>query len=250
VHLDCRDDINMGSSVNQLKRKTRALANPRRAATNRWFFKTGIGQYGEGDQFLGLTSAQMHQVAKEFRSLPLPDLQRLLKSPYHEQRQIALYILVDQFEQSSRIDQKRLYRFYLANTRWINNWDLVDCSAHKIVGRFLREKPHDILTRMAASKNVWKRRIAIIATLDFIAHHSFDTTLLIATILLHDSHNLIQKAVGWMLREVGKRDQQTLKRFLDQHASTMPRIMLRYAIERLPAQQRYRYLHRHGMVKP
>ncbi|MBI5135109.1 DNA alkylation repair protein [Candidatus Uhrbacteria bacterium] len=232
----------MDELVTQLQRKTKALADPKRAATNRWFFKTGKGQYGEGDQFLGLTSRQMHDIAKEFRLLPLPDLQRLLKNPYHEQRQIALYILVDQFGRSSSIQQKHQYRFYLANTRWINNWDLVDCSAHKIVGRYLREKPHDVLTGMAASKNVWERRISIIATLDFIAHRSFNTTLSIATILLQDPHDLIQKGVGWMLREVGKRDEATLKQFLNRHAPAMPRTMLRYAIERLPEAKRRAYM--------
>jgi len=186
----------------------------------------------------------MVALAKKYSSLNLADITDLLHSPFHEERQIALFILVSQFQKGDAKIQKRIYLFYLKNTRYINNWDLVDLSAHKIVGQYLltRPKKQNILIKLARSKNLWKKRIAIISTAAFISQKQFTLTFKIADILLHDDHDLIHKAVGWMLREVGNRDQKAEENFLKTRYKTMPRTMLRYAIEKFPEPLRQAYL--------
>lgn len=220
----------------ELKRRLRALANPERAAHSLRFFKTAPGQYGHGDKFLGLTVPMMRRVMREFRELPLDDADALLASPWHEDRLVALMILVEQYR---RAPSAAIYRLYLARTERINNWDLVDVSAANIVGAHLAERSRKPLYRLAKSKSLWERRIAIVATLHFIRRNEFDDTFAIARLLLGDRHDLIHKACGWMLREAGKRDERALRAFLEENAAQMPRTMLRYAIERLPDRSRY-----------
>ncbi len=221
-------------------------ANPKRATVLQRFFKTSVGQYGHGDEFLGITVPECRVIAKQFRDLPLRETEKLLHSKIHEERLAALLILVDQFERGTPNKQNTIVSRYLQNTQWVNNWDLVDLSAPKILGRFLFERSGEtkILERLARSRSLWKRRIAIVATLYFIQHDRFAPTLRIARLLLKDSHDLIHKAAGWMLREVGKRSLPTLERFLKSHRTAMPRTMLRYALERLPPKKRNLYLMR------
>jgi 3-methyladenine DNA glycosylase AlkD len=216
--------------LDALKRRLRKLADRDRAKHSLRFFKTGPGQYGEGDRFLGLTVPAMRRLVREFRALPLADAEALLASPWHEERLVALLILVAQYRHAPA----EVYRIYLANTARINNWDLVDASAPHVVGAHLETRSRKTLYRLAKSKSLWERRIAIIATQHFIRRNDFEDTLAIAHILLNDEHDLIHKAAGWMLREVGKRDESVLRAFLNEHAPAMPRTMLRYAIERLP----------------
>jgi len=216
--------------LEQLRRRLRALADSIRAEHSLRFFKTGPGQYGEGDRFLGLVVPDMRRLVREFRALPLVDADALLASPWHEERLVALMILVEQYRRSP---DAAIYRLYLGRTDRINNWDLVDVSAPHIVGAHLASRSRKPLYRLAKSKSLWDRRIAIIATQHFIRLGDFDDTLAIARLLLNDTHDLIHKACGWMLREIGKRDERALREFLDEHAAAMPRTMLRYAIERL-----------------
>lgn len=225
-------------------RAVKAVADPKRAEVNRWFFKTGKGQYGEGDTFIGLTVPACRTIAKQYADIGFRDIQALLRSPLHEVRLIALLIWVYQFEHGDEVLGKRIFQAYLRSTKWINNWDLVDLSADKIVGVYLLDKQHEqgILTEFANSDYLWKRRIAIVATYAHIKRGQFDMTEIIAQILLYDSHDLIQKAVGWMLREMGKRDQVRLVAFLQPRYNTMPRTMLRYAIEKFPEEVRKAYL--------
>ncbi len=256
--------------ITMLKAEIRKLADPKKAEILQRFFKTGKGEYGEGDRFLGLTVPVQRQVARQFKDLKFKDLKILLNSKIHEQRLIALLILVDRFQKArnlsfprkreSRIRKmdsryppqasdsgmtKRIFDFYLKHTKYINNWDLVDLSAPKIVGAYLRKKNKAILYRLATSKNLWERRIAILATFDFIYFGDPKDALQISKILMHDKHDLIHKAVGWMLREVGKRCSETLLiEFLNRHHKQMPRTMLRYSIERLPQTLRLKYLKR------
>ncbi|OGE79768.1 MAG: DNA alkylation repair protein [Candidatus Doudnabacteria bacterium RIFCSPHIGHO2_02_FULL_48_21] len=220
----------------------RKLASPNRAQTLRRFFKTGKGQYGEGDKFLGLTVPQCRRIAKKATVVNFVAIAKLLRSKYHEERLIALLILTYRFEKSADRTRKRIFDFYLKNTEWVNNWDLVDLSSYKIVGEYLLGKPRRILYRLAKSKNIWERRIAIISTLAFIRQEQYADTLKIAKILLSDKHDLIHKATGWMLREMGKRFEAGLVEFLNQNAARMPRTTLRYAIERFPEKQRKQYL--------
>jgi 3-methyladenine DNA glycosylase AlkD len=221
--------------LDDLRRRLRKLANRERATHSLRFFKTAPGQYGHGDQFLGLTVPEMRTLVREFRELPLDDVQPLLASPWHEERLVALLILVAQYRRAPAA----VYRLYLANTDRINNWDLVDASAPHIVGAHLETRSRKPLFRLAKSTSLWERRIAIVATQHFIRHNDLDDTLAIARLLLNDEHDLIHKAAGWMLREAGKRDERALRAFLDEHAAAMPRTMLRYAIERLPDRRRY-----------
>jgi 3-methyladenine DNA glycosylase AlkD len=225
-----------------VQRSLRAQADPGRARVLSRFFKTGPGHYGEGDRFLGLTVPTVRQVARQARTLPLTAVDRLLRSGYHEERLCALLILVEQFSRARPADQARRYRFYLRHTHCINNWDLVDVSAEKIVGPYLEHRSQAPLFRLARSPSVWERRIAVLATFHYIKRGRFDETLRLAQGLLRDPHDLIHKAVGWMLREIGKRDRPALERFLGRHYRTMPRTMLRYAIERFPARRRRAYL--------
>ena len=198
----------------KIKKEISQLANPRQAKILSRFFKTGPGEYGEGDIFLGIKVPVQRTVVKKFRELPLKDTVALLRSRIHEHRLIALLILVDQYKKSEPLIQKKIYEVYLKNTDKINNWDLVDLTAPNIVGAYLIDKSRQPLYHLARSKSLWERRIAILATLAFIRHYDFKDALALAKILLHDSHDLIHKAVGWMLRELGKRNHAVEEKFL------------------------------------
>jgi len=219
------------------------LKDPAKAKVLSNFFKTGIGQYGEGDKFLGITVPEQRKLAKKyFNDLKLIDVKKILNNNYHEVRLTALLILIEKYIKGDEQERSNIFNFYLANLKSINNWDLVDLTAPKIVGNYLLDKKRDILYILVKSKNLWERRIAIIATFEFIKNNQFADTLKLSEILLQDNHDLIQKAVGWMLREVGKRDLKVELEFLDKYCQKMPRTMLRYAIERLPEKQRRGYL--------
>ncbi len=219
-----------------------SLGSPKRAKASAWFFKTGKGEYGEGDQFLGIRVPEQRKVAYRYKDLSFFDLARLLKSPVHEHRFVALEILVKQYEDGGEQTKKDIASFYLAHAKRINNWDLVDTSASYILGDYLVSRNKSVLYALARSNNLWERRISIIATGAFIQRGFFDDTLKIAAILLKDKHDLIHKAVGWMLREVGKRNLAALEGFLKRHHRVMPRTMLRYAIERYPEPRRKAWL--------
>ena len=223
--------------------RLREAANPEKATILQRFFKTGPGQYGAGDVFLGLTVPFLRQVVREFQTLSMDDTLALLASEIHEERMLALLIWVCQFEKGEAQTRKTIYDTYLQNTRLINNWDLVDVSATSIVGGWLFEQTdRSRLTELAVSESLWERRIAMISTFYFIRRNHFDDTLTIAAQLLSDREDLIHKAVGWMLREMGKRDLAILEEFLQKHYCVMPRTMLRYAIERFPEERRQQYL--------
>jgi 3-methyladenine DNA glycosylase AlkD len=229
--------------LQNLKKDLKKLSSPTRAISSLRFFKTGQGQYGEGDKFIGITVPDIRQVSKQYLDLSLEDVLSLLHSPIHEERLCALLILVSQYQKGDNKKQKQIFDLYLKNYKYINNWDLIDLTAPRIVGAYLFDKPKDILYKLAKSKNLWQRRVAILATFQFIYYGQSQDTLKISKILLHDEHDLIQKAVGWMLREVGKRvDEKILLDFLKANYKIMPRTMLRYAIERLPNSKRLAYL--------
>jgi 3-methyladenine DNA glycosylase AlkD len=229
-------------NARDVQTRLRSLGKPNDAAFLAGFFKTGPGEYGEGDVFIGVRVPAIRKVAKEFKSLPLPDVVRLLHSEIHEERLTALVILVFQAAKGDAKTKKRFYDLYLANTKHINNWDLADVSAPHVVGAYLNDRSRKPLYRLAKSSWLWDRRIAILATFHFIRHGAFGDTLKIAEKLLGDREDLIHKAVGWMLREVGKRDQAALETFLHKYCRIMPRTMLRYAIERFPKKKRRAYL--------
>jgi len=229
-------------SLAKLRATLRQRADKRTARISQSFFKTGPGEYGEGDVFLGIRVPLLRKLAREYQALSIGDIQRLLKSPVHEERLLALLLLVKCYAQGDDRDRKRIYGLYLKNTRYVNNWDLVDVSASYIVGPYLADRCRQPLYRLARSRDLWGRRIAIMATYHYIKNGEFIDTLKLTKLLLTDEHDLIHKAVGWMLREVGKRDPQTAERFLKQHYRKMPRTMLRYAIERLPKVRRQAYL--------
>jgi 3-methyladenine DNA glycosylase AlkD len=219
-----------------------SVANPEKAVFLQRFFKTGPGQYAEGDVFLGITVPVVRSIAKANKSMPLPELQKLLESKRHEARLCALLILAEQFGKAGPAGQEAIYDFYLGNTRHVNNWDLVDLSCMHIVGPYLSDKDRSPLYRLAGSENLWEQRIAIVSTYYFIRRGQFDDTLSLAEGLMNHKHDLIHKAVGWMLREVGKKDRQTLTAFLERHATQMPRTALRYAIEHYPEDRRQYFL--------
>jgi 3-methyladenine DNA glycosylase AlkD len=229
-------------TVRALRRDIRKRASRGRATTNRWFFKTGPGEYGAGDRFLGVSLPDLHKLAGLYQPLSLEDVARLLKSRWHEERLLALLILVRRYARGDDRTRDAIHRLYLRSTRWINNWDLVDCSAAQIVGAHLEGADRRELRRLATSRLLWERRIAMIATYHYIKQGHFEDALAVAKLLLNDQENLIHKAVGWMLREVGKRDRGVEERFLRRHGARMPRMMLRYAIERFPEPLRRRYL--------
>lgn len=229
-------------TAQEISKILRRLADPQIAEHSQRFFKTGPGQYGEGDLFLGIRVPVLREQAKRFKDAPLVEVQSLLKSPFHEERLCALLLLAQKFSQSNPAHQKAIYELYLNNTRYINNWDLVDLSAYWIVGAWLMDKDRRTLYTLAHSKSVWERRIAIIATFHFIKDRQFADTLAIAALLLTDREDLMHKAVGWMLREVGKRDLTQEIEFLNAHYRQMPRTMLRYAIEKFPENERLKYL--------
>ena len=232
----------MTLTVAGIKAELRELADPVRATHSLRFFKTGPGDYGEGDRFLGLTVPEMRKLARKYRDLDDEAALELLASQWHEERLVALLLLVQAHKRGDEKRKQKIHRSYLANARWINNWDLVDASAEHVVGPHLDAKEIALLERLARSKNMWERRIAIVSTFHLIKRNEFRPTLIIATMLLDDTHDLIHKAVGWMLREVGKRDRKTLDGFLKKHYRKMPRTMLRYAIERHPERIRKQYL--------
>lgn len=282
-------ELEVMNMIQQLRKDLERVADPVRAKNLQRYFKTGKGEYGEGDIFLGLTVPISRQIAKKYNHLDIADIKKLLGSKFHEERLIALLILVEQFNKGDEAGKKKIYNFYLKNTKCINNWDLVDLSSHEIVGGYLLDSirslneasepdgntslicdkkskstaerfvekdfnkimkrsfregscPINILYKLAKSKNIWERRIAVISTFEFIRNDYFDVSMELAEMLLQDEHDLIHKAVGWMLREVGKKDQKMEIKFLDKHYEKMPRIMLRYAIEKFPEKLRLNYL--------
>ncbi|MGO8762978.1 MAG: DNA alkylation repair protein [Desulfobaccales bacterium] len=218
------------------------LADPRRAANLQRYFKTGPGQYGEGDRFRGMSVPVVRKVARKYLHLSLADAGRLLHSAFHEDRLLALLILIDQYYRGDDAFRDEIHCFYLDHTARVNNWDLVDASAPHLMGHYLNHRARDLLDRLAASEVLWERRMAVIATLYFIKQGDYDDTLRIAGLLLSDLEDLIHKAVGWMLREVGKRQATVAEAFLQAHYRNMPRTMLRYAIERFPEARRQAYL--------
>lgn len=229
--------------ASDVKKELKRFANPKQAKLLQRFFKTGPGEYGEGDVFFGIKVRVQRKVAKKFKGLGLKDIQELLNSKVHEHRMVALFILIDKYKKGDGKEKKQIFNLYLKNTHNINNWDLIDLSAPSIIGNYLLDNKRDVLYKLARSKNLWEKRISILATFEFIANGEIKYTLAIAEILLHDKHDLIHKGVGWMLREVGKRvSQQEEEKFLKKHYKTMPRTMLRYAIERFDEKKRKFYM--------
>lgn len=226
-----------------LKADLRQMADQKKARILQRFFKTGQGQYGAGDLFLGIVVPNIRQVVKKYwRNISIIDAKKLLSSRYHEERMCAIFILIEKFQCGGAKIKKEIFDIYCQNTKYINNWDLIDLSAPKIVGQYLCYKKKDLLYKFANSGNLWKKRIAIMSTYYFIGQRAFADTLKIAKILLNDEHDLIHKAVGWMLREVGNRSRATEENFLENHYQKMPRTMLRYAIEKFPKSRRQAYL--------
>lgn len=219
------------------------LANPEKAKILSRFFKTGKSEYGEGDIFIGITVPQNRAVAKKYLDTQFDDIEKLLHSPIHELRLSALLALVLKFKKHKDDNtHKSIVDFYLANTSYINNWDLVDLSCLYILGEYLYERPHDVLFRLSESTNMWEQRIAIVSTLAFIRKGKFDTTLVLAEKFITHKHDLMHKATGWMLREIGKKNTEILRAFLEKHAHNMPRTALRYAIEKFTPKERKHYL--------
>ena len=229
------------SSLNQIKSLLQLSATIPKQTT---FFKTAPGQYAAHDQFIGVNNPTLRKIAKQFPNLTLSALKALLESPYNEERLLALFILVSQYNKATPDIKDELYNFYLNNLKHVNNWNLVDASAHLIIGAHLLTSDKAILLTLAKSDIMWERRIAIVSTWFFIRNDDLEWTFKISELLLNDPHDLIHKAVGWMLREAGKRNQAPLLTFLDQYTHQMPRTMLRYAIEKLPESQRKAYLKR------
>lgn len=225
----------------ELKKKSK----PEKVAILSRFFKCGKGEYGEGDKFLGVTVPDQRKVAKRYvMRAVLEDVRKLLESKWHEHRLTGLFLLVYKYEKAGEKERRQIYQFYLKNLHAVNNWDLVDTTTPNIVGEYMWEHPQERhrLQTLLRSKNVWRRRIAVLATFAFIKRDCFNPTLQVSRTLLQDSHDLIHKAVGWMLREIGKRDEKTLTNFLDTYACVMPRTMLRYSLERLNKKQKERYM--------
>ncbi len=229
-------------TTQKIQKRLRQFATEEKARILQRFFKTGPGEYGEGDIFLGVVVPDIRKVAREFQGVSLGEIEALLSSTVHEERLLALLMLVHAYANGDDTLKKKSYRLYLKNTKYINNWDLVDLTAPNIVGAYLSNKSRKPLYALARSKDLWKRRIAILATFHFIKRDDFHDTLGISRILLADEHDLLHKAVGWMLREIGKRDLPAEERFLKPHYRNMPRTMLRYAIERFPEAKRLKYL--------
>lgn len=220
----------------------RALADDSIAAHSARFFKSGKGEYGEGDRFLGIRVPILRQQVKRFRDAPVPVALSMLESSYHEERLFGVLLLVDQYARGDAATKDRIYASYLDNREHVNNWDLVDSSSHKIIGPHLQQRSRDVLYELASSENLWDRRIAMMATYHYIRQEDFRDALKIAQILLNDEHDLIHKVVGWMLREIGKRDLRAEEQFLKANYRMMPRTMLRYAIEKFPVARRKAYL--------
>lgn len=234
-------------ACDSILRELEACSSPAKREYLPRFFKTAQGEYGEGDRFLGVVVPDTRRVARLHKEAPLTVAAGLLQSPWHECRLCALLMLVERFKKSGEAEREEIYRFYLTHTARINNWDLVDLSAPYIVGEYLKDKPRADLYRLADSPVLWEQRIAVVATLTLIRAGEYADTLALAEQLLHHPHDLMHKAVGWTLREVGKRDKALLVRFLNRHAASMPRTMLRYAIEKFPEDERRAFL---AMGKP
>lgn len=235
-------------TLTHLKKELKEKSCPKYAEILKRFFKTGPGDYSFGDKFLGIKVPTLRKIAKDYKLLSLNYTLKLLKSPLHEERLIALILMEQKFSKGDPVQKKKIVNQYIKSTKYINNWDLVDLSAPKILGCFLYDKNPSILYKLVRSKNLWRRRIAIISTFYFIKNNKFDNSLELSEILLHDKEDLIHKAVGWMLREIWKRDKKPAESFIKKHYSEMPRTMLRYAIEKFPETKRKKYLK--GKFKP
>ncbi len=229
-------------TAEDIKNDLKFLADFDHADNLQWFFKTGKGQYGEGDVFIGVKVPKVRKVAKRYTDLSLSEIKKLLYSKIHEERLCALLILVDKFAMANLDEQEKIFKFYINNAKRANNWDLVDLSSPRIVGEYLLNKNKTILYKFAASNNLWEKRISIISTYTFIKNEKFSDSLRLAKILMNDKHDLIHKAVGWMLREVGNRNQAEEEKFLKKYYKKMPRTMLRYAIEKFEEDKRIAYL--------
>jgi 3-methyladenine DNA glycosylase AlkD len=229
-------------ATDEISKRLKKLGSKQQAAISRKFFKTGPGDYGEGDIFIGVRVPVLRKLVKDYVDLPVEEINTLLRSPIHEERLLALLLMVRKAAGGNDPLKKSIYKLYLENTRFVNNWDLVDTSAEHIVGAYLSDKSRSVLYRLAESGDLWERRIAIMSTFHFVKRHDFSDTLIISKMLLFDRHDLIHKAVGWMLREIGKRDLRTEEYFLKSYYDKMPRTMLRYAIEKFPESKRQRYL--------
>lgn len=230
------------SMIKNIKAEFKNISNLEHAAQLQKYFKTGKGEYGEGDLFLGLRVPEIRRIAKKYRKISISEASEFLQSQFHEERLLSLLVLADLFQKANEEDKKMIYELYLKNTKLINNWDLVDTSAGCIIGGYLFTRDRKPIYDLATSKDLWERRMAIMATSYFIAHDEFADTLKVAEILLADQEDLIHKAVGWMLREIGKRDFEVEEKYLKEHYKDMPRTMLRYAIEKFPEEKRKSFL--------
>ena len=228
--------------LEEARKELRKYSSKKQAKALQRFFKTGKGEYAQGDIFLGVRVPDARKVCLKFQDLPVKETFKLLRSPIHEERLLSLLILIRKYAKASEKEKANIFNSYLKHTKFINNWDLVDLSAHHIVGAFIINKDKKLLYQLAKSNLLWERRIAVLATFYFIKNRKFVESLKISELLISDKHDLIHKAVGWMLRELGKRDQPVEEAFLDKHAHLMPRTMLRYAIERFPEEKRKKYL--------
>jgi 3-methyladenine DNA glycosylase AlkD len=229
-------------TIRDIRIKLQQLGSEEKASILQRFFKTGPGEYGEGDVFIGVKVPELRKLVKEYQDITLDTVKQLLSSLIHEERMLALLILIDKYSKGNDTVKKKIYELYIQNTKFINSWDLVDSSAHHIIGDFLLNKSKAPIYRLATSKSLWERRIAILSTFRFIKQGNYSETLKISKILLTDEQNLIHKAVGWMLREIGKRHISTEETFLKKYYKQMPRTMLRYAIEKFPESKRQKYL--------
>ncbi|MBT8077144.1 MAG: DNA alkylation repair protein [Gammaproteobacteria bacterium] len=232
----------MPGNTTEIRAEFRELGSADIAIHSQRFFKTGAGEYGEGDRFLGIRVPVVRQFVRTHRGIPLRTVVSFLRSGFHEERMFGLLALVDRYRRGDDGMKQRVYELYMDNLDYVNNWDLVDSTAHLIVGPQLQDRSRRALYRLARSRDIWKRRVAIMATFHYIRGEDYADTLALAELLLDDPHDLMHKAVGWMLREVGNRDLATEERFLRQHYKKMPRTMLRYAIEKFPEQRRQAYL--------
>jgi 3-methyladenine DNA glycosylase AlkD len=231
----------VANPVDTIKAELKRLGDEKKAKILQGFFKTGPGEYGEGDVFIGVKVPELRRLSSR-HDLSIGGIRKLLKSPIHEERLLALFILVRVYSRADQGMKKRIYELYLESTRYINNWDLVDSSAEHIVGDYLMNRSKRPLFRLAKSKSIWERRIAILSTFRFVKQHEYKDALEVSSALLVDDEDLIHKAVGWMLREIGNRDIKAEERFLKKYYKRMPRTMLRYAIEKFPETKRQRYL--------
>ncbi|MBI5048260.1 MAG: DNA alkylation repair protein [Deltaproteobacteria bacterium] len=232
----------MNGKLLSIQNELRKLGNKKIAEHSQRFFKTGKGEYGEGDRFLGVRVPVLRKLARKYQGISIEQASRLLKSQFHEERLLSLLMLINIFKKTNEEDKEFIYTLYLNNAKFINNWDIVDCSAEHIVGAYLRERNKQPIYNLADSKSLWERRISIMSTFHFIKNNEFVESLRVSEILLHDKEDLIHKAVGWMLREIGKRNIMVEEGFLKKHCKTMPRTMLRYAIEKFPKERRKKYL--------